>query len=219
MALNWLLPQYQQNLLKVLYENPATPLHISELARRAKVDSGNAQRYLKEFARQDLVKLNKTSKMTFVSPNFSNPETAKIFEFFEVDRCQSFLKTNQTYCQILSALTNTLVSNIDSIQMLALFGPCTEVDRTGKPLFGSSIDLSIVVTNGFNSNHLKKRVEKIIKEHGLPLNISPLIIKTKDFEQDWKNCSTFCCDLWHERIVLYGENYLWRVVASAGVPK
>ncbi|MFZ3062176.1 MAG: hypothetical protein WA148_00300 [Actinomycetota bacterium] len=219
MALNWLLPQYQQNLLRVLFENPSTPLHISELARRARIDSGNAQRYLKEFARHDLVKLNKTSKMTFVSPNFSNPEIAKIFEFFEVDRCQSFLKTNQTYCQILSALTNALVSTIDSIQMVALFGSCTQIDRTGKPVFGSSIDLAIVVTNGFNSNHLKKRVEKIIREHGLPLNISPSIIKTKDFEAEWKNCSTFCCDLWRERIILYGEWYLWNQVARQGVPK
>jgi hypothetical protein len=74
------------------------------------------------------------------------------------------------------------------------------------------------VTNSFNSNHLKKRVEKIIKEHGLPLNISPLIIKIKDFEQDWKNCNTFCCDLWRQRIILYGENYLWRVVGREGVP-
>lgn len=219
MALNWLFPQYQQNLLRVLYENPSTPLHISELARRAEIDSGNAQRYIKEFAEQNLVKLNKTSKMTFVTPNFSNPETAKVFEFFEVDRCQSFLGKNQTYCQALSALTTALVLNIDGIQMISLFGPCTRVDEMGRPHFSSGIDLVIVITNGFHSDELKKQVEKIIKEQGVPLEISALVMRTKEFEEEWKNCHSFCCNLWRERMILYGESYFWNQVARMGVPK
>lgn len=219
MALNWLFPQYQQNLLRVLYENPSTPLHISELARQAKIDSGNAYRYIKEFAKQNLVKLNKAAKMTFVAPNFSNPEVTKVFEFFEVDRCQSFLGKNQTYCQALPFLTNALVRNIDGIQLISLFGPCTKVGETGQPTFSSSLDLVIVVTNGFHSDHVKAQVEKVIKEQGVPMEISALVMRTKEFEEDWKRCRSFCCNLWRERMILYGESYFWNQVARLGVPK
>lgn len=219
MALNWIFPQYQQNLLRVLYENPSTPLHISELARRAGIDSGNTHRYVREFAEQNLVKLNKMSKMTFVAPNFSNPETAKVFEFFEVDRCQCFLGKNQTYCQALSALTNALVLNIDGIRLVSLFGPCTATDELGRASFETGIDLAIVITNGFHSEELKSQVEEIVNKQSLPFNVSALVMRTREFEDDWKNGQSFVSDLWRDRMLLYGESYFWNQVARLGVPK
>jgi hypothetical protein len=219
LSLNWLFPQYQQNLLRVLFENPTSRLHISELARRADIDSGNAKRYLEKFAKKKLVTLNKTSKMTFVSPNFSSPEIAKIFEFYEVDRRQSFLGRNQSYCANLSTLTDILISKIDGIQLISLFGPSTYVDEQGRSNHNSGLDMVVVVSNGFHSEPLKNQVEEIIKEIYPPIEVSPLVIGTKDFEAGWKRRDSFYANLWRERIVLHGESYFWKHVAEMGVPE
>jgi hypothetical protein len=219
MSLNWLFPQYQQNLLRVLYENPSSALHISELARRANIDSGNAKRYLEKFADQKLVTLNKTSKMTFVHPDFSSREITKVFEMYEVDRCQSFLGRNQPSCRNLPALVESIVSGIDGVQLVSLFGPCTHTDEIGRSTFTSRLDLVVVIANGTHSENLDDAVNRIAKEVFPPEQISPLVVDAKDFRTGWKKHEPFYRDLWRERIVLQGESYFWKLVANLGVPE
>lgn len=219
MSLNWLFPQYQQNLLRVLYENPSSALHISELARRANIDSGNAKRYLKKFADQKLVTLNKTSKMTFVRPDFSNREIIKIFEMYEIDRCQSFLGRNQSFSRNLPALVESIVAGIDGVQLVSQFGPCTHTDELGRSTFSSRLDLVIVIANGTDTAAPTARAHEIIKATFPPEQVSPLIINTKEFQKGWKRRDSFYGDLWRERVVLHGESYFWKQVARMGVPE
>lgn len=219
MSLNWLFPQYQQNLLRVLYENPSSTFHISELARRAQIDSGNAKRYLEKFSDKKLITLNKTSKMTFVSPDFSGREITKIFEIYEVDRCQSFLGRNQTTFRNLPVLVEALVAGIDGVQMISLFGPCTHTDELGRSTFSSRLDLVMVIANGTDTAPPTARAHEIIKTIFPPKQVSPLVVNTKDFMAGWKRRDSFFSDLWRERIVLHGESYLWKQVAKMGVPE
>ncbi len=219
MALNWLLPQYQQSLLRVLYENPSTPFHISELARRAKIDSGNTKRYIDKFAQQKLVNLHKAANLTLVSPNFTSPEIAKIFEFFEVDRSQSFLGKNQPLSESLGPLTDALLDKIEGIQIIALFGPCARIDEEEKREVITRFNMAIVVSNGFHTADLNKEAAKLAKLHAPLLEISPTIIDAKDFESGWEKRDSFCCDLWQQRVILYGESYYWNHVARLGVPE
>ena len=218
MALNWLLPQYQQNLLRVLYENPSTPFHISELARRANIDSGNTKRYIDKFAKQKLVTLNKAANLTLVSPNFDSPEIAKIFELFEVDLSQSFLGKNQPLGESLSPLIDALQDKIDGIQIIALFGPCAK-EEEGQTAQQTRFDVAVVVSNGFHATDLNKDVAKLAKLHAPLVEISPTVIDAKDFESGWEKRDSFCCDLWQQRVILYGESYYWNHVARLGVPE
>lgn len=219
MSLNWLLPHYQQSLLRVLYENPSTPVHISELARQAKIDSGNTKRYIDKFAEEKLVTLNKTANLTLVSPNFDSPEIAKIFEFFEVDRSQSFLGKNQPLGESLGPLIDALLDKIEGIQMIALFGPCARTDEEEQHEIATRFDVAIVVSNGFHANDLTKDVAELAKLHAPLVEIFPTVIDAKDFESGWERRDQFCCDLWRQRVILYGESYYWNHVARLGVPE
>jgi len=218
MALNWLLPHYQQSLLRVLYENPSTPIHISELARQAKIDSGNTKRYIDKFAKQKLVSLNKAANLTLVSPNFDSPEIAKIFEFFEVDRSQSFLGKNQPLGESLGPLIDALLDKIEGIQMIALFGSGAK-EEEGRIALPTRFDVAIVVSNGFHANDLTKNVAELAKVHAPLVEIFPTVIDAKDFESGWEKRDQFCGDLWRQRVILYGESYYWNHVARLGVPE
>ena len=218
MALNWLLPQYQQSLLRVLYENPSTPFHISELARRANIDSGNTKRYIDKFAKQKLVNLKKAANLTLVSPNFASPEIAKVFEFFEVDRSESFLGKNQPIGESLKPLIAAILNKIDGVQMITLFGPCAK-EEEGQIAQPTRFDIAIVVSNGFHATDLNKDVSDLAKLHAPLVEIFPTVIDAKDFESGWQRHDSFCSDLWRQRVILYGESYFWNHVARLGVPE
>jgi predicted transcriptional regulator len=212
--LTWLFHEYQRNLLQVLFDNPGNPLHISELARRANIDSGNAKRYLEKFATQNIVNLDKHSKMTFVTPDLDNPVTSKIFELFELSRMRSFFESNEVYGKVLPRVATALLEEIDGIRMINLIRPRSH--NGDDPL---SMVLVIVVTNGYHEEDPAITADKVCRKNGLPLSLQPLIIRSQDFKDGWQKHETFYTDLWHERVVLYGESYLWRMVADQGVPE
>lgn len=214
MTLTWLFHEYQRNLLQVLFENPGNPIHISELARRANIDSGNAKRYLEKFASQNIVNLDRRSKMTFVTPDLENPETSKIFELFELSRMRGFFEHDRLYGKILPSLSTALLKAIDGVQMISLIQP--QRHNGEDPL---SMVLVIVVSNGYHEEDPAITADKICRKHGLPLTLQPIVVKTRDFEEGWEKCEMFYGDLWRGRVVLYGEGYLWRKVADLGVPE
>ncbi len=214
MTLKWLFHEYQRNLLQVLFENPGNPIHISELARRAHIDSGNAKRYLEKFASQNIVSMDRRSKMTFVTPDLDNPETSKIFELFELSRMRAFFEHDRLYGKILPSLSTAIMKAIDGIQMICLIQP--QRHNGEDPL---SMVLVIVVSNGYHDEDPAITADKICKKYALPLTLQPIVIKTRDFEDGWEKSDMFYEDLWQGRVVLYGESYLWRTVAQSGVPE
>ncbi len=213
MTLKWLLHSYQQSLLNVLFSNPHATFHISEFARQAGIDSGNTKRYVEKFAKQGIIDINKTSKMTFLKANLENAETRKLFELFELNRTTTFLNDHNLAKRILPILISAIELNIEGIQLIAV---CGAAAASGKTL--GHLDLLIVLGNGHSTKEAEQQVERLCKDVGLPLEIKLLVISTKEFEQGWQNDDQFLCDFWRDRFVLSGETYLWKIIARLGIP-
>jgi hypothetical protein len=213
MTLKWLFHTYQRNLLQALYDNPMEGVYLSELARRAGVDPGNTKRYLEKFADWGIIRTEKQGRTTVVFPDLGNPETLKIFELFEIDRTRRILEEHAAVSAGLVQAVVCLTNANPEIRLVTLFGrDALEMDLDGR------INVGVVIGSEESVPALKALVARQLAECGFPDSINLVVRGTREADVVWKNGGTPKADLWKTRVVLFGESYLWRMLARHGVP-
>ncbi len=199
--------------MEALFESPHESVHINELARRAGVDPGNTKRYLTKFAEQKLVSLSRQGRTIMASPDLKNTETRKIFELFELNRTRHYLEENKTGSRLLASMAGMLSDRLPDVRMIALYGPCTQILTTTLP-----VNLAIIVSSGYDVDNVRELAADILRQYSLPYDVKICVHLTEELTVNWKTGECCSDEMWNTRIILYGENFFWHLVATNGLP-
>ena len=150
-------------LLKVLYmfhEKPREELHEREIARRAAISVGSANKILRKLSEAGVLERDKKGRMVFYSLNMKNAVAKQFKVLFNV------------------YALNKLVDEIkrDSKRVI-LFGSCSEGTDTEE----SDIDLFVLTNEKIAVN------SKIGSYEGVDRRIAPIIANSNEFVQLKKN--------------------------------
>ena len=213
MTLQWLFHTYQRRLLQAMFEHPLDSVYISELARRAGVDPGNTKRYLEKFGEFGIVKLSRQGRTTIVTANLASPEMKKIFELYEIDRTKEYLADHWKQLAGITDAIAALTHEIPDIRLVVLFGQnALELDQTQR------VNLGFVIGAERSVPEIKGQIAERLERSRFPLHANLVFRSVGEADCAWKNGGVPGAELWQTRIVLFGEDYFWRMVARHGAP-
>ena len=86
-----LIPKTKEKILKCFFFNPQIPLYVREVARRSRISTQNAHKYLKSLKDIGFLKRTEEHNQVFYKPNLDNPFLIKFFELFEIERREAVL--------------------------------------------------------------------------------------------------------------------------------
>lgn len=212
MSLDWFLANYRKKLLGVFFDNPNAKLNLHQLASRAKLDPGNATRYVQECVLLGLLKKEKQKNRHLISPNYGQPHVKKIFELFEVDRTWRFITENQKLMEPVLFLTDIL-AGLDSLLLLSLFG----FHSGPTSLSNNSLHLLIVKNSVQPDLLVKKTIDDIWADFGSSFDIQTELLDETTFRHQLKKSAEFLTDFWLDRVILAGETYLWKTLPELNI--
>jgi predicted nucleotidyltransferase len=145
-------------LLKVLYlfqEDPMQELHEREVARRARVSDGSANRILRRLSEIKVLKRSRRGRMVFYRLDMKNPVARQFKTLFNVYSLNELVEKTKQFCQ-----------------KIILFGSCSE----GVDVKESDLDLFILTNE-------KDRVKSNISDYQRKIQrrISPIIVSSNEF--------------------------------------
>ena len=81
-----LIPKTKEKVLKAFFFNPSVSLYVREVARKTRVSTQNAHKYLKSLNEVGFLIKTSEHNQVFYKPNLDNPFLVKFFELFEIER-------------------------------------------------------------------------------------------------------------------------------------
>lgn len=139
-----LIPAGRKKILEVFLKDPFKEIHLREISRLSKSSLTNVDSTMRLFMKHDLFIRNEVANATFFKPNLENDETAKLFEFLEVERRKVFYSKNTTIARLLKKYTDIIIERSGKrVQMLVLFGSVARGEWTKN----SDVDILAVASD------------------------------------------------------------------------
>ncbi len=153
-ALDFVTPTYIK-VLKIFLSNPMQQFHEREVARKAVVSSGSANKMLRMMARSDILTRQSRGQMVLYSLNLSNP-TARQFKILAN----------------VSSLEGLLANLRPISKRVILFGSCSEGTDTRE----SDIDIMILTDEQQSTRREISRFNSKAERQ-----VTPIIVGANDF--------------------------------------
>ena len=200
-------------LLNAFLLNPTKALYAREIDRLTKTNHERAGVYLDKLTRvrRALIR-EKRGKQVFYHLNKNSELARKALAFAEMERRIKFVQANEFGSLVRNIVYEVLKEHQPYIYFIALFGSVARGHQTQE----SDIDLLFVL---LDNRKTRKKIEEILKKQeiitGKKISFHP--ITPEELERGWSKEPVYS-NIWHERIIFFGEENFWSFVIKNGEP-
>ena len=200
-------------LLNAFLFNPTKALYAREIERLTKTNHERAGVYLDKLTTAQRVLIReKRGKQVFYHLNKNSELARKALAFAEMERRIKFVHTSERGSMVRNIVYEVLKEHQPYIYFIALFGSLARGHQTED----SDIDLLFVL---LDNGKTRKKIEEILKKQeiitGKKISFHPITLG--ELERGWFKEPVYT-NIWHERVIFFGEENFWNFVIKKGEP-